>query len=106
MVSNITVIVLMLVILVIILLLNDINIYRLHSFAEYSVTILAMIIMKSYNLFSEGHDEGRIEELHKRRNFLAAFCKLIVYNIIPTQAAADVFKHYVKVRMEPNYKDT
>ncbi|XP_026468495.1 cohesin subunit SA-1-like [Ctenocephalides felis] len=44
----------------------------------------------------EGHDEGRIEELHKRRNFLAAFCKLIVYNIIPTQAAADVFKHYVK----------
>lgn len=48
-------------------------------------------------MITEGHDEGRIEELHKRRNFLAAFCKLIVYNIIPTQAAADVFKHYVKV---------
>lgn len=42
------------------------------------------------------HDEHRIEELHKRRNFLAAFCKLIVYNIMPTNAAADVFKHYVK----------
>lgn len=43
------------------------------------------------------HDEHRIEELHKRRNFLAAYCKLIVYNIMPTKAAADVFKHYVKV---------
>lgn len=42
------------------------------------------------------HDEHRIEELHKRRNFLAAYCKLIVYNIIPTKAGADVFKHYVK----------
>ncbi|XP_063901457.1 cohesin subunit SA-1 isoform X2 [Zophobas morio] len=42
------------------------------------------------------HDEHRIEELHKRRNFLAAYCKLIVYNIMPTKAAADIFKHYVK----------
>lgn len=42
------------------------------------------------------HDEHRIEELHKRRNFLAAYCKLIVYNIMPTKAGADVFKHYVK----------
>ncbi|CAG9863575.1 unnamed protein product [Phyllotreta striolata] len=42
------------------------------------------------------HDELRIEGLHKRRNFLAAFCKLIVYNIMPTKAGADVFKHYVK----------
>ncbi|XP_023012703.1 stromal antigen [Leptinotarsa decemlineata] len=42
------------------------------------------------------HDELRIEELHKRRNFLAAYCKLIVYNIMPTKAGADVFKHYVK----------
>ncbi|XP_043289735.1 cohesin subunit SA-2 isoform X2 [Venturia canescens] len=43
------------------------------------------------------HDEhSKIEELHKRRNFLAGYCKLIVYNMIPTKAAADVFKHYVK----------
>lgn len=42
------------------------------------------------------HDEHRIEELHKRRNFLAAYSKLIVYNIMPTKAAADVFQHYVK----------
>ncbi|XP_052754586.1 cohesin subunit SA-2 isoform X2 [Galleria mellonella] len=42
------------------------------------------------------YDERRIEELHKRRNFLAAYCKLIVYNIAPIRRAADVFKHYIK----------
>lgn len=42
------------------------------------------------------HDERRIEELHKKRNSLAGFCKLIVYNIIPTKAAADIFKHYLR----------
>lgn len=47
--------------------------------------------------FTDEHDEhSKIEELHKRRNFLAGYCKLIVYNMIPTKAAADVFKHYVK----------
>ncbi|XP_035908053.1 cohesin subunit SA-1 [Anopheles stephensi] len=44
----------------------------------------------------EGHDETRIEELHKRRSFLAAYCKLIVYNILPIKAAADIFKHYLR----------
>ncbi|XP_065166876.1 cohesin subunit SA-1 isoform X2 [Atheta coriaria] len=42
------------------------------------------------------HDEHHIEGLHKRRNFLAAYCKLIVYNIMPTKAGAEVFRHYVK----------
>uniref|UniRef100_A0A2C9KAA6 SCD domain-containing protein n=1 Tax=Biomphalaria glabrata TaxID=6526 RepID=A0A2C9KAA6_BIOGL len=45
----------------------------------------------------EDMDENvKIEELHKRRNFLASFCKLVVYNIIPIKAAATVFKHYMK----------
>ncbi|XP_045766386.1 cohesin subunit SA-2 [Maniola jurtina] len=44
----------------------------------------------------DGQDERRIEELHKRRNFLAAYCKLIVYNVAPLRRAADVFKHYIK----------
>lgn len=44
----------------------------------------------------ECHDETRIEELHKKRNFLASYCKLIVYNIIPTKSAAGLFKHYVR----------
>ncbi|KAH8329283.1 hypothetical protein KR074_006906 [Drosophila pseudoananassae] len=41
-------------------------------------------------------DETRIEELHKKRNFLACYCKLVVYNIIPTMRAASIFKYYVK----------
>ncbi|KAJ2944103.1 hypothetical protein O0L34_g18068 [Tuta absoluta] len=44
----------------------------------------------------DGQDERRIEELHKRRNFLAAYCKLIVYNVAPVRRAADLFKHYIK----------
>jgi cohesin complex subunit SA-1/2 len=40
-------------------------------------------------------DHSKIKELHKRRNFLACFSKLIIYNVLPTKRAADVFKHYV-----------
>lgn len=52
------------------------------------------------NVFLEEEEEDqddhtKIEELHKRRNFLASFCKLIVYNVLPTKTAADIFKHYV-----------
>ena len=36
-------------------------------------------------IFALDPDEHtKIEELHKRRNFLASFCKLIVYNVMPT----------------------
>lgn len=41
-------------------------------------------------------EHSKIEELHKRRNFLASYCKLIVYGMIPVTCAADIFKHYVK----------
>ncbi|XP_075217243.1 stromal antigen isoform X2 [Lycorma delicatula] len=41
-------------------------------------------------------EHSKIEELHKRRNFLASYCKLIVYSMMPISCAADVFKHYVK----------
>merc|ERR1719147_698892 len=40
-------------------------------------------------------DHQKIEELHKRRNFLASYCKLVVYAVLPTKSAADVLKHYV-----------
>lgn len=53
------------------------------------------------NVFHDEKDEeidehARIEQLHKMRNYLAQFCKLIVYNVMPISAAADVFKFYVK----------
>ncbi|XP_076331165.1 cohesin subunit SA-1-like isoform X2 [Tachypleus tridentatus] len=44
----------------------------------------------------EKDEHSKIEELHKRRNFLASFCKLIVYNVISIKQAADIFKHYVR----------
>ncbi|CAI9736491.1 cohesin subunit SA-1 isoform X1 [Octopus vulgaris] len=55
----------------------------------------------SEKVFVEDDDEEmdenvKIEELHKKRNFLAAFCKLVVYNITSIRTAADMFKHYMK----------
>lgn len=52
-------------------------------------------------VFVEDEDDDvdenvKIEELHKRRNFLACFCKLVVYNVINIRVAADMFKHYMK----------
>ncbi len=49
----------------------------------------------------EMDENQKIEELHKRRNFLASFCKLIVYNVVPIRQAADMFKYYMKVRTFP-----
>merc|ERR1719325_184983 len=40
-------------------------------------------------------DHQKIEELHKRRNFLACYSKLSVFGVLPTKTAADVLKHYV-----------
>ena len=48
----------------------------------------------------EMDENQKIEELHKRRNFLASFSKLVVYNIVPIRCAAVVFKHYMKVRKQ------
>ncbi|KAK6195975.1 hypothetical protein SNE40_001290 [Patella caerulea] len=55
----------------------------------------------SEKVFVEDDDEDvdenvKIEELHKRRNFLACFCKLVVYNIISIRTGANMFKHYMK----------
>ncbi|XP_078284314.1 cohesin subunit SA-1 [Rhinoraja longicauda] len=45
----------------------------------------------------DGDDETvKIEMLHKRRNFLAGFCKLIIYNMVDLRTAADIFKQYMK----------
>lgn len=53
-----------------------------------------------YSFVSEDVNEHeQIEMLHKRRNMLASFCKLLVYNVIRIKAAAEIFQHYVKVRI-------
>ncbi|XP_010899679.2 cohesin subunit SA-2 isoform X2 [Esox lucius] len=40
--------------------------------------------------------EGRLEELHRRRNLLAAYCKLIVHGVLEMSMAAEVFMYYMK----------
>lgn len=64
-------------------------------------TDLLINFIKTYvfsSRYDEVQDETRIEELHKKRSHLAAYCKLVVYNILPTTAACDIFKYYIKVR--------
>lgn len=67
---------------------------------------LCTILKENYFLYSlEGDEEdeaNKIEALHKRRNLLAAFSKLIIYDIVDMHAAADIFKHYMKVWLQ-NY---
>lgn len=68
--------------------------------ADKSVCSMLNGFIQTYVFIDEDEEEldehSKIEELHKRRNFLASFCKLIVYNMMPIQVAGDVFKHYVK----------
>ncbi|NXV76787.1 STAG1 protein, partial [Atlantisia rogersi] len=45
----------------------------------------------------EGKEEScRLDGLHNKRRLLAAYCKLIVYNVVEMAAAAEIYKHYVK----------
>ncbi|NXX90301.1 STAG2 protein, partial [Centropus bengalensis] len=41
-------------------------------------------------------DSCKLEDLHRKRSLLAAYCKLIVYNVVETTAAAEIYKYYVK----------
>lgn len=44
-------------------------------------------------------EAGKIEALHKRRNLLAAYCKLIIYCVVEMRTGADIFKQYMRVRL-------
>ncbi|XP_059198613.1 cohesin subunit SA-2 [Centropristis striata] len=45
---------------------------------------------------SENSEMERLEDLHRRRNLLAAFCKLIVHGVLEMSIAAEVFMYYMK----------
>ncbi|XP_051556683.1 cohesin subunit SA-1-like isoform X2 [Myxocyprinus asiaticus] len=51
---------------------------------------------ENQSIGDEEDEANKIEALHKRRNLLAAFSKLIIYDIVDMPAAADIFKHYMK----------
>ncbi|XP_027488597.1 cohesin subunit SA-3-like, partial [Corapipo altera] len=40
--------------------------------------------------------EGRIQDLHRRRQLLAGFCKVLLHGGLELRRASDVFKHYSK----------
>ncbi|KAK2528131.1 cohesin subunit SA-2, partial [Columba livia] len=45
----------------------------------------------------ERKDEScKLDDLHKKRSLLAAYCKLIVHNVVEMTAAAEIYKYYVK----------
>uniref|UniRef100_A0A7N8X6F3 Cohesin subunit SA n=1 Tax=Mastacembelus armatus TaxID=205130 RepID=A0A7N8X6F3_9TELE len=51
------------------------------------------------NNSTDGHQDdeaSKIEALHKRRNLLAAYCKLIIYNVVEINTGADIFKQYMR----------
>ncbi|XP_066477866.1 cohesin subunit SA-2-like isoform X2 [Tiliqua scincoides] len=41
-------------------------------------------------------DHPKLDALHMKRCLLAAYCKLIIYNVVEMSAAAEIYKHYVK----------
>ncbi|NXP19590.1 STAG2 protein, partial [Scytalopus superciliaris] len=44
----------------------------------------------------EKEESCKLDDLHKKRSLLAAYCKLIVYNVVEMTAAAEIYKYYVK----------
>lgn len=43
-----------------------------------------------------GSEVERLEDLHRRRNLLTAYCKLIVHGVLEMSVAAEVFMYYMK----------
>ncbi|KAM4731631.1 cohesin subunit SA-2 isoform 2-T2 [Anableps anableps] len=50
----------------------------------------------SQSRISESSEVERLEELHRRRNQLAAYCKLIVYGVLEMSTAAELYTYYMK----------
>ncbi|XP_071428791.1 cohesin subunit SA-3-like [Pithys albifrons albifrons] len=40
--------------------------------------------------------ESQLQALHRRRELLSGFSKLVLLQVLPPRAASDIFKHYVK----------
>lgn len=50
----------------------------------------------SQSRVSENSQVERLEDLHKRRNVLAAYCKLTIHGVLEMSMAAEVFTYYMK----------
>uniref|UniRef100_A0A7N8WRS6 Cohesin subunit SA n=1 Tax=Mastacembelus armatus TaxID=205130 RepID=A0A7N8WRS6_9TELE len=50
----------------------------------------------NHNSTSDTSEVERLEDLHRRRNLLAAYCKLIVHGVLEMSMAAEIFMYYMK----------
>uniref|UniRef100_A0A3P8RC21 Cohesin subunit SA n=1 Tax=Astatotilapia calliptera TaxID=8154 RepID=A0A3P8RC21_ASTCA len=58
-----------------------------------------VFVGSDYDSQSRDHSEGKVEkleDLHKWRNVLAAYCKLIIHGVLEMSMAAEVFMYYMK----------
>jgi cohesin complex subunit SA-1/2 len=78
-------------------LLTFLNTYVFFAEEPKSNTKKKKISIDSW-FFLDQDEQAKIEILHKKRNLLAAYCKLIVHNVLPIQAATNILKYYVKVK--------
>lgn len=46
-------------------------------------------------------DADELHQLFHRRNMLAVFCKLVVYNVLDISAAAEIYQFYLQVSALP-----
>uniref|UniRef100_A0A803T3T5 SCD domain-containing protein n=1 Tax=Anolis carolinensis TaxID=28377 RepID=A0A803T3T5_ANOCA len=66
-----------------------------------------MIIFIQDHVFTDEEEETKEEDrkkesqkldaLHLKRCLLAAYCKLIIYNVVEMTSAAEIYKHYMKL---------
>lgn len=64
------------------------------------------VVTSVFLILSDGQQDdeaSKIEALHKRRNLLAAYCKLIIYNVVEMNTGADIFKQYMRVCLASNH---
>lgn len=54
----------------------------------------------------ENSEVEKLEDLHRRRNLLAAYCKMIIHGVLEMSMAAEVFMNYVKVKVPPSFMFT
>lgn len=74
---------------------------RMHILVNFKVSgTISPTVSFFFSCYPDGQQEDetrKIEALHKRRNLLAAYCKLIIYNIVEMNTGADIFKQYMRV---------
>ncbi|VDP39291.1 unnamed protein product [Schistosoma margrebowiei] len=54
------------------------------------------LLLQAVQVRSQDDENVKFESLHERRTQLAAFFKLVIYNLIPIRAAAPIYKYYIR----------